>query len=247
MYCSTIQIETPPITKIDQKLELTFKEAAQGLKKQIQIKYLKKCPSCQGKSNRLTGISTPETCRKCNGTGQVLKRTSTYTSLVICDNCNGKRHLYRNQCDLCDNRGFVLVVSSTTVHIPAGTKTGDIISVENPDTKQIVNYRAHVKESDYYRRVGNDIFTDCFLTITQAILGGTVKVRGIDREIDVKLNAGIQSHTQLTLKGHGIKGRDGNGDHIVTFKVQTPQNLSPKQRSLIEALAKTEVEMNCND
>lgn len=226
---------------------MTFKEAAQGLKKQIQVKYLKKCPNCHGKSNRITGLTTPEPCRKCNGSGQVVKRTSTYTSMVVCEHCNGKRRIYRNNCELCDNRGFVLVMSSTTVVIPAGTKTGDTISVENPDTKQSVNYRVHVEESDYFRRVGNDVFTDCFLTISQAILGGTVKVRGIERDIDVKLDPGIQSHTQVTLKGNGIKTRDGVGDHIVTLKVQIPQHLSPKQRSLIEALAKTEVNINCND
>lgn len=225
---------------VEQKLDITFIESVHGVKRNIEFAYLKKCPSCNGKSQRMAGRANPEPCRKCNGSGQLSKKTATYTSLTICDQCNGKRYINRNQCELCDSRGFVQETTRVIVHVPAGVKTGDVISVENPNTKQRINYRLQVKESDYYKRCGNNILTERYLNLTEAILGGTIKVRGIYDTFEVKVEPGTESHTKLTVKGKGIKGRDSVGDHIVTIKVRIPRQLTMKQRQLILALAKTE-------
>ncbi|KAI8120831.1 hypothetical protein FF38_01425 [Lucilia cuprina] len=227
-------------TNLEQKLDITFIESVHGVKRNIEFSYLKKCPSCNGKSQRLVGRTNSELCRKCNGSGQLSKKTATYTSLTVCDQCQGKRYINRNQCELCDSRGFVQEATRVTVHVPAGVKTGDVISVENPQTKQHINYRLQVKESDYYKRVGNNILTERYLNLTEAILGGTIKVRGIYETFEVKIEPGTESHTKITLKGRGIRTRDNVGDHIVTIKVRIPRQLSMKQRQLILALAKTE-------
>uniref|UniRef100_A0A1A9WZP8 J domain-containing protein n=1 Tax=Glossina brevipalpis TaxID=37001 RepID=A0A1A9WZP8_9MUSC len=228
------------MANVDPKLELTFLEAVHGLKKVVDLKFLKKCPSCNGKSQRTSGRANPELCRNCRGTGQVTKKTATYMSLIACELCNGKRYINRNQCDMCDNRGFVLDTTKITLQIPAGIKSGDIVSAENPTNKQRLNYRIQVKESDYYVRVGNNVFTDLYITISEAVLGGTFKVRGIYETLSLKVEAGTESHSQFKLAGKGIRGRDSTGDHIVTIKVQIPRQLTVKQRQLILALAKTE-------
>uniref|UniRef100_A0A1A9W3E2 J domain-containing protein n=1 Tax=Glossina brevipalpis TaxID=37001 RepID=A0A1A9W3E2_9MUSC len=206
------------MAKIDPNLELTFLEAVHGLKKVIDLKFLKKCPSCNGKSQRGAGHTNSE-------------------------QSNGKRYVNRIQCvtcDTCDTCGYVLDATKITVQIPAGIKSGDIVSVENPRTKQRLNYRIQVKESDYYARIGNNVLTDMYITISEAILGGTFKVRGIYETLELKVEPGTESHTQFKLAGKGIKARDGKGDHLVTVKVQIPRQLSVKQRQLILALAKTE-------
>uniref|UniRef100_A0A1A9WHK8 J domain-containing protein n=1 Tax=Glossina brevipalpis TaxID=37001 RepID=A0A1A9WHK8_9MUSC len=228
------------IAKDDLKLELTFLEAVQGLKKNVYLKCLKKCPGCNGKSQHAIRNSNMEQCRRCYGTGQLSKRTTTYTSLTVCDQCNGKRYIDRNQCDMCDSRGFLLDTATVTVNVPIGSKTGDIISVANPRTKQRLNYTIQVKASDQYKRVDNNVHSDKHITISEAVLGGTFKVRGVYEDLDVKIEPGTESHTQLKLKGKGIKSRDGVGDHIITVKIKIPRQLSVKQRQLILALAKVE-------
>lgn len=245
MYVSTKHIPLFPDIRLmpnaDQKLEITFLESVHGVKRIIDLNYLKKCPQCNGNSQRMAGRVSPEPCRKCNGSGQLTKKTATYTAMTACDLCHGKRYINRNQCDVCDCRGFVQESNKITLHIPAGIKTGDVISVENPKANQRLSYRINVQESDYYQRVGNNVITEKYINLTDAILGGTIKVRGIYETLNVKIDAGTESHTKITVKGKGIKVRgDGAGDHIVILKVRIPRQLSMKQRQLILAFAKTE-------
>lgn len=229
------------MANVDQKLEISFLESVHGVKKNIDLKYLRKCPQCNGNSQRMAGRANVEPCRKCNGSGQLKKKTATYTTMTVCDQCNGKRYINRNQCDLCECRGFVQESNKVTIHIPPGVKTGDAISVENPKTSQRLSYRVNVQESDYYQRIGNNVITEKYINLSEAILGGIVKVRGIYNSIELKIEPGTESHTKLTLKGKGIKARgDGVGDHIVLIKIKIPRQLTMKQRQLILALAKTE-------
>ncbi|XP_067647234.1 protein tumorous imaginal discs, mitochondrial [Eurosta solidaginis] len=228
------------MTTGEPRLELTFLEAAHGLKKNIDLRFLKKCPTCNGKSPQLINRSKPELCRKCQGIGKLTRKTATYTSIQACDLCNGKRYINRNECETCDNRGIVLETVRIVAQVPAGVKNGELIPVENPKTKQRINYRVQVQPSELFQRIGNNVLSDKYITISDAVLGGTFKVRGIYEELEVKLEPGTESHTKMTLKGKGIRSREGCGDHIITFKIRIPSQLSMKQRQLIMALAKTE-------
>ncbi|XP_053953034.1 protein tumorous imaginal discs, mitochondrial [Anastrepha ludens] len=236
----TTREELIKMTTGEPRLELTFLEAAHGLKKNIDLRLLKKCPACNGKSPQLINRSKPELCRKCQGIGKLTKKTATYTSIQACDQCHGKRYINRNECETCDNRGIVLETVRIVAQVPAGVKHGELIPVDNPKTKQRINYRVQVQPSDIFQRVGNNVLSDKHITISEAVLGGIFKVRGIYEELEVKLEPGIESHTTVTLKGKGIRCRDNPGDHIVNFKIRIPRQLSMKQRQLIMALAKTE-------
>uniref|UniRef100_A0A1I8P941 J domain-containing protein n=1 Tax=Stomoxys calcitrans TaxID=35570 RepID=A0A1I8P941_STOCA len=228
------------MANVDQKLEITFLESVHGVKRIVDLKYLRKCPQCNGNSQRMAGRGSPEPCRKCNGNGQLKKKTATYTALTVCDQCHGKRYINRNQCDLCECRGFVQESNKITIHVPP-CKSGDVIAVENPKTGQCFNYRVNVQESNYYQRIGNNVITEKYINLSEAILGGTVKVRGIYETLDLKIEPGTESHTKITIKGKGIRSRgDGVGDHIVLVKIRIPHQLTMKQRQLILAFAKTE-------
>ncbi|XP_017488753.1 PREDICTED: protein tumorous imaginal discs, mitochondrial [Rhagoletis zephyria] len=236
----TTREELIEMTTGEPRLELTFLEAAHGLKKNIDLRFLKKCPACNGKSPQLINRSKPELCRKCQGIGKLTKKTATYTSIQPCDQCHGKRYINRNECETCDNRGIVLETVRIVAQVPAGVKHGELIPVDNPKTKQRINYRVQVQPSDIFQRVGNNVLSDKYITISEAVLGGIFKIRGIYEELEVKLEPGTESHTTITLKGKGIRTRDGPGDHIINFKIRVPRQLSMKQRQLIMALAKTE-------
>ncbi|XP_037880195.1 protein tumorous imaginal discs, mitochondrial-like [Glossina fuscipes] len=122
------------------------------------------------------------------------------------------------------------------VQIPAGIKSGDIMSVENLRIKQLLNYRIQVKESDYYARVEYNIFTDKHITISKAILGSTFKVRGIYEILNLKL----ERDTEFKSAVKDIKSRGGIVDYMLTVKVQIPRQLSVRRMQLILTLTKTQ-------
>jgi len=115
-----------------------------------------------------------------------------------------------------------------------------VVNIINPETKQQVTYRLSVPSSDYFRRVGNDILTDKHLNISEAILGGSFQIRGLYESVELRVEPGTQSHTQVVLNGKGVRSREGVGNHIVTLKVRIPRNLSVKQRQLVLALSQAE-------
>jgi len=222
-------------------LPLNFVEATVGCKKRLDLSYLRKCDSCKGKSQLMANRDVgKEPCRRCNGTGKVTTKTVTFTAVNTCGQCKGKRYINRNDCETCDNRGYTIANVEVLVTVPSGSQAGDVITIENPNTKQRVNYHLKVPPSDYFRRVGCNIFTDKYLTISDAILGGNFQVRGLYENVEVRVEAGTQSHTQVVLRNKGVRSRDGVGDHIITLKVRIPRNLSMKQRQLVLALAQAE-------
>nr|XP_016934376.1 dnaJ homolog subfamily A member 3, mitochondrial [Drosophila suzukii] len=222
-------------------LPLDFMEATVGCKKRMDLRYLRKCETCKGKSQLMAHRDVgKEPCRRCNGTGKVTTKTATFSSVNTCTQCKGKRFTNRNDCETCANRGFVVSSVDVMVTVPAGSRDGDVVSLVNPATKQQVTYRLTVPESDYFRRVGNDILTDKHLNISEAILGGTFHVRGLYESVELRVEPGTQSHTQVLLKGKGVRSKEGVGNHIVTLKVRIPRNLSVKQRQLVLALSQAE-------
>ncbi|XP_070070442.1 chaperone protein DnaJ-like [Drosophila takahashii] len=222
-------------------LPLDFMEATVGCKKRLELRYLRKCETCKGKSQLMAHRDVgKEPCRRCNGTGKVTTKTATFSSVNTCTQCKGKRFTNRNDCETCANRGFVVSSVDVMVAVPSGSRDGDAVSLVNPANKQQVTYRLTVPGSEYFRRVGNDILTDKHLNISEAILGGTFQVRGLYESVELRVEPGTQSHTQVLLKGKGVRCKEGVGHHIVTLKVRIPRNLSVKQRQLVLALSQAE-------
>nr|CAL25902.1 CG7387 [Drosophila melanogaster] len=222
-------------------LPLDFLEATVGCKKRIELRYLRKCETCKGKSQLMAHRDVgKEPCRRCNGTGKVMTKTPTFSSVNTCTQCKGKRFTNRNDCETCSNRGFVVSNVDVMVSVPSGSRDGDVVNLINPETKQQVTYRLSVPSSDYFRRVGNDILTDKHLNISEAILGGSFQIRGLYESVELRVEPGTQSHTQVVLNGKGVRCREGVGNHIVTLKVRIPRNLSVKQRQLVLALSQAE-------
>ncbi|XP_068142023.1 chaperone protein DnaJ isoform X1 [Drosophila tropicalis] len=233
--------EIQKLTGNEFDLSLSFVDATVGCKKRLDLRYLRKCDTCKGKSQLMAHREVgKEPCRRCNGTGKVTTKTVTFTSVNTCSQCKGKRFINRNDCETCDNRGYVVANVEVLITVPSGSKSGDVITIDNPNTKQRVNYRLDVPPSEYFRRIGNDIHTDKHLTISEAILGGNFTARGLYENVELRIEPGTQSETQIVLKNKGVRSQDGIGNHIITLKVRIPRNLSVKQRQLVLALAQAE-------
>lgn len=99
-----------------------------------------------------------------------------------------------------------------------------------------------VEKSDYFRRDGADIHTDYAISISQAILGGSGRVKGIYEDLTVNIPPGTQSHTRIRMNGKGLRKVNayGYGDHYIHIKIKAPTKLNEKQKALIMAYAELE-------
>lgn len=99
-----------------------------------------------------------------------------------------------------------------------------------------------VDKSKYFRREGADVHTDAFISLSQSILGGTIRVQGVYDDQTIQIMPGTSSHTRICLNNKGLKRVNsfGTGHHYVNIKIQVPTKLNEKQKALIQAYAELE-------
>lgn len=128
------------------------------------------------------------------------------------------------------------------VPIPAGITDGQTLRLSLGQGQEVF-VTVRVEESEYFRREGQDVHTTAAISISQALLGGVIRVQGLYEEINLRVPAGTSSHTQLTLSNRGIKHMESAGrygDHIVHLTIRLPTSLTEEQRELIRQFARTE-------
>ena len=226
-------------------LEITFEEAAFGKEAELTIPRTEECPSCHG-SGAAKG-SSPEECPNCHGTGQVQHTQNTPFGRImntrICDRCNGSGKIVKNPCSDCHGTGKKQVRRKISVKIPAGIDHGERIRVSGGGEAGIrggspgdLFVYIFVKQHKIFSRNDTDVLCEVPISFVQAALGDDIEVPTLDGKVEMKVPAGIQSGTVLRLKGRGIpvlRGT-GRGDQRVRIKVLTPQNLSDRQKKLLE-------------
>lgn len=99
-----------------------------------------------------------------------------------------------------------------------------------------------VERSNYFRRDGADVHTEANVSLSQAILGGTIRIQGVYEDHTIQVVPGTSSHARITLNNKGLRRVNsyGQGHHYVNLKIQIPKKLSEKQRALIHAYAELE-------
>ncbi|KAL0289983.1 UNVERIFIED_CONTAM: Chaperone protein dnaJ GFA2, mitochondrial [Sesamum calycinum] len=203
-------------------VELSFIEAVQGCTKTLSILTDLACNTCGG-----TGVppgTRPETCKRCRGSG-----------MSFCKSCKGKRvvkgtkTVKLNVMPGVDNNETIKIPRSGGAD-PDGNHPGDLYVM------------IKVREDPVFRREGADIHVDAVLSISQAILGGTIQVPTLTGDVVVKVRPGTQPGQKVVLRKKGIKIRNSFsfGDEYVHFNVSIPTNLTQRQRQLIEEFAKEE-------
>ncbi|KAI6172130.1 RING-type E3 ubiquitin transferase [Aphelenchoides besseyi] len=202
-------------------VRLTFEEAARGVQKTIDLNVVDSCTTCRGSGVKL-GYKKVQ-CPYCNGTGMVTKSLSGFFMQQTCSHCRGQGQFNKDPCMDCEGTGNVIQSRSTTFNIPAGIDNDQALRMQVGAST--VYLRIQVQPSLIHRRVKENIYTDVDIGISEAVLGSTIKVPGIESDTTVRIPAGTSSHTQLCLKGKGIKRLNsaGSGDQTIT----------PKQRELM--------------
>lgn len=229
-------------------LDLTLKEAAFGIKKELRIPRTEDCETCHG-SGAKPG-TTPVTCSKCRGTGQIQVAQNTvfgrFVNVTTCDRCNGEGKIIENPCPTCRGRGRVQKYHTVEVNVPGGVDTGSRLRMSGfgeagerggPPGDLFIVMR--VKSDPHFRRQDDDLITETSVSFMQAALGTEIEVETLDGPEAVKIAEGTQPGDTIRLKGKGVKRLrgSGRGDLHIVITVKTPTRLSEREKELLQELA----------
>src|ERR1700722_18699664 len=226
-----------------QGVEIDLAEAFSGTKVTLRVPTRVKCESCGGSGSEDKG-RTAETCPGCQGAGKVRTQQGFFLIERTCPTCGGQGRVVRNPCRVCHGAGTVQRERSIQVAIPAGVEDGTRIRLsgegeaggqgaQNGDLYVHVSIRAH----EFFQREQANILMRVPLRMTQAALGDDIEVPVIDgSRAKVKIPPGTQTGEQFRLRGKGfsVLRSAARGDMFIQVAVETPQNLTSRQRELLE-------------
>lgn len=225
-------------------MSVSFEEAAFGCTKEIEVPRIEDCEDCHG-----TGCaagSSPETCPDCHGTGSV--RTQQRTPFGVmqatsqCRKCGGTGKIIKQPCPSCSGKGKVRRNRKISVNIPAGIDDGQTISLrgqghagmnggDRGDLLITINVKAH----PLFEREGTSVLFEMPISFVQAALGAEIEVPTLDGKVKYSIPEGTQTGTVFRLRGKGIPYLNGGsrGDQFVTVYIVTPKNLNKEQKDLL--------------
>lgn len=227
-------------------VRLTFEEAIFGCKKKITIDYKEECETCKGSGTK-PGTS-PETCPTCKGQGKIVKMSQTMFGTVqnvqTCPTCHGSGKVVKEKCTSCNGTGYKRIRKSFEVSIPAGIDNG--LSVRMPHGGEPgVNggergdllVECIVSPHPIFKRQDTNIFSTVPISFATAALGGPIRIKTVDGEVEYTVKAGTQTDTRVRLSGKGVpslRNPKMRGDHYVTLVVEVPTKLNAKQREALK-------------
>jgi len=222
-------------------LRVTLEEAYAGLQKTIQVPTSVQCGSCDG-SGAEGGVE-PSTCPTCSGMGKVRAQQGFFTVERTCPTCSGLGQIIKNPCKGCGGNGRVQKERALSVNIPAGVETGTRIRLAGEGEAGLrggppgdLYIFLEVAKHDLFERDANNLFCRVPVSLTAAALGGDIEVPTIDGgRSRVKIPAGSQSGRQMRLRSKGMPALRGGGpgDMFIEMAVETPVNLTSRQKELL--------------
>lgn len=230
-------------------LELTFREAAFGISREIVFPRMERCPECGG-SGAAPGTGFTD-CPACGGSGKVNSSAFFFSFTMTCERCAGRGRVLEKACRVCRGEGRVEKKRKISLTVPPGVDTGSRLRIVGEGEAGFRGGSAgdlyvvlSVKRSALFERGGKDLLIEVPIGLTRAALGGKVKVPTIAGPDEITIPQGTQSGDVFTLKGKGMPGLDGRGrgDQHVRILVEVPNRLTEKQKELFHQLALLEDE-----
>lgn len=224
-------------------LDLTLEEAVQGTTVKVRVPTYVTCETCGG-SGAKKG-SSPKTCSTCHGAGQVRMQQGFFSVQQTCPTCHGQGTVIDDPCNACHGHGRVQEQKTLSVKVPAGVDTGDRIRLsgegeagENGGPPGDLYVQVHVKEHPIFQRDDAHLYCEVPIAITTAALGGELEVPTLDGKVMLKIPAGTQTGKMFRMRGKGVKPVRGGpvGDLVCRVTVETPVNLTDKQKDLLKQL-----------
>jgi len=230
-------------------MTLDFKEAVFGTEKEVKLYKTSTCNKCHGNGAEPgTKISQ---CGTCKGTGQVTSVQRTFLGNIqtatTCPQCHGSGSHIEKKCSECGGQGITKKEEKLSVKIPAGINDNETIRLTGQGEAGVHGAPAgdlyitmRVRQDKRFAREGDDLLITIPILFTQATLGDTVSLETLDGKTELRIPPGTQSGTVLRMQGMGVPHlrKSGRGSILVALDIQTPKNLSRKQRELLEQLKK---------
>lgn len=226
-------------------VRVTFEEAVFGCEKEIELTLKEECKTCHG-SGAKPG-TTPQTCPKCGGKGQVVFTSQslfgTVRNVATCPDCNGTGTIVKDKCYDCHGSGYVAKKKAIQVSIPAGIDNGQSIRIRekgepgiNGGPRGDLLVEVIVSRHPIFQRQEYNIFSTAPISFAQATLGAEVMIKTVDGDVLYEIKPGTQTDTKVRLRGKGVpslRNKAVRGDHYVTLVVQVPEHLNEEQKELI--------------
>lgn len=234
-------------------VRITFEEAVFGCQKEIELNLKDECPKCHGTGAK-PGTS-PVTCPKCNGKGKIVYTQQSFFGQVqnvqTCPECGGTGKVIKEKCPDCYGTGYKTVRKKFKVSIPAGIDNGQCVRMAgggepgiNGGERGDLLVEAVVSQHPIFKRQDTSIYSTVPISFARAALGGTIRIKTVDGEVEYEVRPGTQTDTKVRLKGKGVpslRNRNVRGDHYVTLVVQVPERMTQAQK---EALKRFDEAMN---
>ncbi|MGN6142013.1 MAG: molecular chaperone DnaJ, partial [Mesorhizobium sp.] len=223
-------------------MEISLEEAFAGKTAQIRVPASVSCTECSG-SGAKPGTQ-PVTCTMCGGHGKVRAAQGFFSIERTCPQCQGRGTTIKDPCPKCAGQGRVTEERSLSVNIPSGIEDGTRIRLTGEGEAGLRGGPAGdlyiflaVKPHEFFQRDGADLYCKVPISMTTAALGGSFEVATLDgTQTRVKVPEGTQNGRQFRLKGKGmpVLRQPQMGDLYIQTAVETPQNLTRRQRELLE-------------
>ena len=228
-------------------VRVTFEEAAFGCEKEIELTLKDECTTCHGTGAKAG--TTPVTCTKCGGKGQIVFTQQSLFGMVrnvqTCPECKGKGKIIKEKCPDCYGTGYKSSRKKIQVSVPAGIDNGQSIRIRgkgepgiNGGERGDLLVEVVVSRHPIFERQDYTIYSTSPITFAQAAMGGDVRIKTIDGDVLFNIKPGTQTNTKIRLKGKGIptlRNKQVRGDHIVTLIVQVPERMTAEQKEALRA------------
>ena len=227
-------------------LEITLEEAVSGTDVKIRVPKFGTCGECDGSGARPG--SKPSICTTCNGVGQVRMQQGFFSVQQTCPRCHGNGKIITDPCTVCGGNGRVKQHKTLSVKVPAGVDTGDRIRLsgegeagQNNGPSGDLYVQIQVKPHTIFTRDENHLLCDIPVSFVTAALGGELEVPTLDGRVKLKIPNETQSGKVFRIRGKGVKPVRGGprGDILCKVQVETPVNLSAKQKELLREFSKS--------
>ena len=213
--------------------------------KQLDLNLKDECTTCHGTGAK-PGTS-PETCPKCGGKGQIVYTQQslfgTVRNVQTCPDCNGSGKIVKEKCADCHGSGYITNRKKIAVTIPAGIDNGQSIRIRekgepgvNGGPRGDLLVEVQVERHPIFQRQDMNIYSTAPVTFAQAALGGQIHITTVDGDMAYDIKPGTQTDTKIRLKGKGVpslRNKNIRGDHYVTLVVQVPTKLNEEAKEYL--------------
>lgn len=222
--------------------DITLEDAYRGVTRPISLRREVSCTHCGG-----SGAESSQTCSNCKGAGVIKQGRGMFSMGQPCPSCRGAGKIITKSCAACGGAGLTMVTESLNVKIPPGADTGMRLKIRGkggagmkggPPGNLYIDLT--VRPHPVFKREHDDLYADVPVTVSEAILGGKIKVPTLDGFVTMTLPPGTDSGKKFKLKGKGIPNKKtGNkGDQFAVIKIVVPRSVDDRTREALKEVEK---------